>query len=43
MKYVFMLVLLVLVGSMHDKFIDYDTNNEQKVHYEMVKKYLLNI
>lgn len=41
MKYVFMLVLLVLVGSMHDKFIDYDTNNEQKVHYEMVKKYLL--
>ena len=41
MKYVFMLVLLVLVGSMHDKFIDYDTQNEKKDHYQMVKQYLL--
>lgn len=42
MKYVFMLVMLVLVGSMHDKFIDYDTQNEKKDHYQMVKQYLLN-
>lgn len=42
MRYVFMLVMLVLVGSMHDKFIDYDNNNAQKLHYGMVKNYLLN-
>lgn len=41
-KYVFMLVMLVLVGSMHEKFIDYDNNNESKDHYDMVKQYLLN-
>lgn len=41
-KYVFMLVMLVLVGSMHEKFIDYDNHNESKVHYDMVKQYLLN-
>lgn len=42
MKYVFMLVMLILVGSMKDKFISHDSLNEQNKHYEIVKNYLLN-
>lgn len=41
MKYVFMLVMLILVGSMHDKFINYESINEENRHYELVRKYLL--
>ena len=41
-RYVFMLVMLVLVGSMHDKFINYESETTDESHYELVKKYLLN-
>ena len=41
-KYVFMLVMLVLVGSMHDKILGYERITTDEKHYELVKKYLLN-
>ena len=41
-KYVFMLVMLVLVGSMHDKILGYERITTDENHFALVKKYLLN-
>ena len=42
MKYLFMLVMLILVGSMKDKLLTNDGLNEKNKHYDLVKDYLLN-
>ena len=41
-KYIFMLILLVVVGSMQEKFKGITQTDEEKRHYELVKTYLLN-
>ena len=41
-KYVFILVMILLVGSMKDKLFKYDLKTTDEKHYEIVKNYLLN-
>lgn len=41
-KYIFMLILLVIVGSMQEKFSKITQTDDEVRHYELVKTYLLN-
>lgn len=41
-KYIFMLILLVVVGSMQEKFSKITQTDDDVRHYELVKTYLLN-
>lgn len=41
-KYVFILVMILLVGSMKDKILNYDIKTSDEKHYDIVRQYLLN-
>lgn len=41
-KYILMLFLLVIAGSMQEKFVSFARTDDETRHYELVKTYLLN-